>query len=491
MDAIRDLDPQPCFQSKSGFKPYKHQLVSFLLGVYEPQFLFFVDMGCGKSRIVLDLIRYRLQCGLQPRFLVLVPNVGNMEDWVDQATEYAPDLRVVALEGSSEQRGHTLNRDGHIFVLNYPGLVALCTSLVLTSRKDKKRKRRLDYQKLAAVKSQFNGIVLDESTAVGNHRSVTYQVCNELAKAISVRYNLTGTPFGKDPQALWPQFYFIDRGETLGPTLGLFRSAYFTKRKNYWGGYEYTFIAKRAKRLHRVLKNRSIFYKARECIDLPREISIQRYVVFTRDMEQYYKTVLEQLRAARGNYMLAKNSFLNMRQIASGFIGVQDEDTGAKAKIVFPENPKLVSLIALLDEIPTDAKVVVFYDYVYSGDRIAHALKEEGIRFETLSGAQQDKRGAVRRFRQDADCRVFLVNNKSGAFGLNLQVAQYAIYYEMPVEPLLWAQTHRRISRSGQKAKKVFFVMLMMKNSVDEDILSSHKKGEDLFKRVMSGEHTL
>lgn len=486
LEEIKKLNPQPRFVGPH--EPWTHQLAAFLIGVYFPQFFFMLDLGTGKTRVILDLLSYRKLCGQKLRVLVLVPYTSNIEDWLGDASRYAPSLNCVSVEGSSTERLRALNRSGDIFLLHYAGLVALCTSLVeVQGRGGQKRKRKLDEDKLPLLLKKFAGVVLDESTSIANKSSLTYRVCNQLAKYSNIRFALTGTPFGRDLQALWAQFYFIDRGLSLGQTLSIFREIFFRKKKRYWGGYDYIFMKSRASALRRCLANRSIFYSEDECVDLPPRLSIPKYVRFTPEMQTYYTAAVNQLKAGRNDFRIVKNSFLNMRQIASGFIGLVDDETGERAKIEFPHNPKLEKLEEIIETMPKGSKAVVFHEYVWTGSKIIELLEKNNIGFARLGHGQRDPRGALRKFREDKDCRIFIVNNNSGAFGLNLQVANYTIYVESPVRPIIRRQTEKRVWRAGQR-KKTFLIDIIMKGTVDEKILGFLKQGRDLYGAILKGE---
>ena len=480
---FNNLTPKPRFTGP--YRPYKHQLAGFLIGLHFPEFLYFLDLATGKTRIPLDLIAYAKLRGEKPRVLALVPNVANIENWVMEIETHTPTLSYVPLFGSSEERLQLLRRKADLFIINYAGFAALCSTL--QAKESKKRKRKVDEDKLTQVIQGFTGMVLDESTSIQNHSSLTYKVCNQCAKIARRRYALTGTPMGRDPQALWTQFYFIDRGKTLGPTLGLFREAFFTKKRRYWGGFDFTLKPEREKLLHRTLQNRSIYYNESECIALPLKVYARRHVTFTSDMEAYYSRIKGQLIEARGNYHLVKNAFLQMRQISSGFLGVVDNETGERAQLEFPENPKLDELLEIISEMPSKAKFVVFHEYIWSGAKMSGALSKLGIKHERLWSGQKDPAGALRRFREQPNCRGLLANNQSGAFGLNLQVANYAIFYESPTSPLIRTQAEKRIRRPGQKAARCFYIDLIMKGTYDERILDYLAEGKDLFDAVVAG----
>ena len=482
---VNALSPKPKFISP--FEPYNHQLVGFLLGVYVPQFLFLLDMGLGKSRIVLEIIAYLKRCKKLKAALIVVPNAAAIENWTMEVETHRPDLTCVPMYGGTQERMVMLRRSADLFVINYDGLVWLCCSLQ-KGKKSKGKKLAIDPVKLKFVAEPFNVMVCDESTEILNRSSTTYKVCNQLAKVIEYRYPLTGTPFGRDPSALWTQFYFADRGETLGPTLGLFHEAFFKKTKNYFSGwYDYKFDPQKRDLLNRVLQNRSIFYEEGEAKDMPAKVFKPIYVPFTSDMEAYYKRVVEQFIAAKGNMRMVKNSYLHMRQIASGFIGLIDDESGERAQIEFSENPKIEALMEAIRELPDNRKFIVFHEFVWTGNRVSVELQKLKIKHERLHGEQKDAPGALRRFREDPSVRGFVINNKSGAFALNLQVANYMFFIESPVSPIVRAQAEKRIHRGDQKRRCFYMDIIMRGNSADENIQAYLKEGKDLFEALMKG----
>ena len=490
LQAIGDLDPPPEFYGPD--EPWDNQLVGFLLGVYFQRFMFFMDMGIGKTRVVLDLIAYRKCRGERTCFLICVLNRASIENWVIEIEKYAPMLDFVALDVSHKERRQLLDREADLFIVHYPGLRALCSTLPPRKR-SRRRKRYLDKKKIKSLLRKFNGLVLDESTVVMNKRSLIFRICNQFSRFVDMCFGLTGTPFGKEPTPLWAQFYILDRGQTLGPTLGLFREALFKKKRNYWsGGWDYKFDRKKLGALSRLIGHRSITYVEGECQDLPERVPIRRVLLFTAEMEQYYERTLEHLRKVKGNWQEINHSFIRMRQISSGFLGLKDDETGARAQIEFPANPKLDALIEAIDEMPADAKMLVYHEYIWTGNRISRELKARKIKHERLWSGQKHPRRALRRFLEDPSYRIFVINNNSGSMSLNLQVACYLFFFESSVRPIIRTQAERRARRSGQKSERVFVIDPVVKSeitghSVDERILAALARGQNLMNRVLRG----
>src|SRR3990167_11438618 len=109
---LNNLTPKPHFTGP--YRPYKHQLAGFLIGLHFPEFLYFLDLATGKTRIPLDLIAYAKLRGEKPRVLALVPNVANIENWVMEIGTHTPTLSYVPLFGSSEEHTSELQSQSNL-----------------------------------------------------------------------------------------------------------------------------------------------------------------------------------------------------------------------------------------------------------------------------------------------------------------------------------------------------------------------------------------
>ena len=473
---------------------WTNQLAMLLAGIYMPEFLFLCDMGTGKTRVILDLFRYRKASGEKNCWLVCVLDKANIENWLAEIRKFAPDLTVKALNDKSTRKNISREK-ADIFLVHYAGLISLCSDLQQV-KKTKKRKWMINTSRIHLFQRKFTGLVMDECTEVGNPQAIRARICYRLGKFMKYKYGLTGTPFGRDPKPLWNQFKIIDDGETLGSTLGLFREVFYRKERHFWsGGHKFIFRRRMKKELHRIIANRSITYTEGECQDLPERVHIKRTVILPDYMESYYKKELANLRRSKGNFREVKNSFLRMRQLASGFLGIKDDETGAKAEIEFPENPKLEDLLHVIDELPSRAKMIIYHEYIWSGNRISREMKAREIDHERLHGGQKDQGQALRRFLEDPKCR-YLVSNNRFSMGLNLQVATYEYFFESSVRPIIRQQAERRIRRGGQTADRTFIIDPIARSvgnnhSIDERILDLLAQGKNLLRDVLSGKEKL
>lgn len=132
-------------------------------------------------------------------------------------------------------------------------------------------------------------------------------------------------------------------------------------------------------------------------------------------------------------------------------------------------------------------KIVIFSEWVRMNQLIGRMLRENDIGFVELSGrVPVPKRAAlIREFEQNAGCQVFLSTEAGGA-GLNLQVADTVINFELPWNPAKKNQRIGRIDRLGQKNAQLTVINLITKNSIESRIADGLVLKQDLFEGVLS-----
>lgn len=488
--SVSELLPPPYFLTK----PMKQQLACFLIGCSCDSFLFFLDMGTGKTKLILDLLYYRIMSGDFSRALVMVDGLVPIESWLAQAAEHTPKLRVVGLTGQPRRRWDVLRRKGaDVYVTNWAGLLAMVSKLsdapARSGGKKAKRQRLISTELLEEFRSLFGAMVIDESQVIKNHRSWSFHLAKAMSETIKVRYALTGTPINRDPADLWAQFRAIDRGETFGQTLSIYRAAFFDATVNYWGGYEYKFRKSMEPDLRRLMGNRSISYTTEECSELPPLRKIEVPIKMPAATKRYYKEIIERLVKVRGDYRKINNVFMSMRQLSSGFLKlrIEGEDGQFTTEVIeMDENPRLAAAQSLMGSFPEHCKMAVFYEFIRSGDQVEAVVRDLQLPYVRLVAGDPTNGQKLRKFQTDPRCRLILLNNKIGATTLNLQAANYHLFYESPVSAITRQQAERRCWRTGQK-KTMFLYDLVMTPGPDRRILGFIREGRDLLKALTRG----
>lgn len=461
------------------------QKVCFIIGAETQRFCFFNSTGTGKSLLAIALVRYFRRLGILKHALILIPNKINKHEWYYELVKHSPKSSSLILSGSSTDKWKALEQSDALFVFEtYAGL----TRMVCDAKKNKKGENKLtpNEKKVNLLAKHFQGLVCDESVRVGHHTSLPFRFCRKLSKTATAVFTMTGTPFNRDPSMLWAQMFLVDNGFALGETLGLFRSIFCNETENYFSGMpEYKFNKKQQHLLNDFIAHRSIAYPADEG-SLPECVEIQKFIQLPGDAQTYYQRFKDTLVASQGNYTETKNAFIRLRQISSGFVGYEDDETGEKAKFEFPDNPKLDMLLSLLQSIEPEDRAIVFVDFNYSGERILKALKEAKITAGLLYGKTKNVEQVRDAFVKDKKQQVLILQNRMGV-GLNIQVSKYNFYFESPVSAIDRKQCDGRFIRQHSLHKTVFKYDLLMKDTVDEQILRYHVEGGDLFEGIIKG----
>lgn len=463
--------------------PWLHQKVCFYIGLCEPRFLYLLDMGLGKSKILTDLMtHYQRQRRLEGA-LIMVPRLTNLDSWVEALQDHS-DLEPWSVGASDieEKWERLLQPKGDVTLIDYQGLqLAMC-------KKKKTKKGSVmvtDDDKVKLIRQRYNFIGLDESHKLKNHQGLWFNLVRELTDSAEFCYATTGTLFGKSVEDLWAQFKLVDGGETFGETLGLFRAGLFTSSTKPWKGTVYTYDKSKDELLHKMLQHRSIRYDEDEVLDLPKRAAHVIHSDMSDEQREHYMRALEGLVNAGGSLQNLDAAWLRMRQIVSGYLAWNDEH--GKHVLPFKQNPKLDVLEGLLEDMG-DSKIVVCYDYTETGRMIVERVKSLGIGYEWFYGGTKDKSGSRHRFLTDPACRVFVMNSEAGGTGNDglQKVARYMVFFETPCSPTTRKQTEKRVHRPGQ-TKRVFIYDLVMRKSLDKGILDDIALGVDTHDHVVNG----
>ena len=162
-----------------------------------------------------------------------------------------------------------------------------------------------------------------------------------------------------------------------------------------------------------------------------------------------------------------------------------DEETNESPKL---EELKYI-LLEKLDVVNSDRKIIIFSEWIKVHKLIGHILRENNIGFTELNGTVPVKlRGElIRKFETNPLCKIFL-STEAGGSGLNLQVADTLINFELPWNPAKKNQRIGRIDRLGQKSTKLTIFNFITKNSIEQQIASGLLVKQSLFDGVLDGD---
>ncbi len=157
-------------------------------------------------------------------------------------------------------------------------------------------------------------------------------------------------------------------------------------------------------------------------------------------------------------------------------------------------SPKLLELKEILlekfDLKNNKRKIIIFSEWKRMLHIIGKMLSENGLGYVELSGdvPVKNRKKVIEAFENNIDCRIFLSTEAGGA-GLNLQMADTVINFELPWNPAKKNQRIGRIDRLGQKNKNLTVINLITRDSIEMKIASGLIIKQNLFESVLSPEN--
>ncbi len=398
------------------------------------------EMGLGKTVQAIaacELLR-RLR-GIE-RVLVVSP-VSLKGEWEEQIAKFT-DLPSLLVMGRRAERLRQYRERSFFYLTNYEQILS----------------DGEDLQRLLAP----DVIILDEAQRIKNWRTKTAQAVKRLESRYA--FVLTGTPLENRIDDLYSIVQFLDP-RVFGPLFRFNRDFHELDERGRPVGYKN--LSEMHRRLRPVLLRRR---KGDVEGQLPGRTVNSYYVSMHKEQQLRYEEY--EMRAARlaaiaKRRHLTREEFEKLQMNLACMRMVCDTPY-----ILDPECricPKLEELEAVFEELLGEdgQKVLVFSEW----ERMLELVRElaiemkVGFAWHTGSVPQGKRRDEIRRFKDDADCRLFL-STDSGGLGLNLQVASAVVNLDLPWNP---ARLEQRIARAWRKhqTRSVQVIHLVTEHSIE------------------------
>lgn len=451
-------------------EPLPHQKIAFETMKDVDSYILSWDVGTGKTKPVIDVIRHHFIENRIENVLIICPlsAVFNWEKEFEKHSRLSP--KVSLLVGTKINRLKALhNNSKKIFIINFAGLRTLEKEL---------------------LKKPFGMIICDEIHNIKNFKAQQTQIAWALGDKADRKFGLSGTIILNNMLDLYGPVRFVDSGERFGVNYYKFIRTYFEDlnahmpRNRYFPNWQPKQNA--VGELTAKTKDLISVKRKEECLKLPPQDFQINYIEMTPVQTKAYEEMTKEMitfienEPAVAKTALTKNMRLN--QIIQGFI---KNDSGGINR--FAHNPKLSALKELLEDLQ-DRKVIVWCHFTEDVKVICETLHKQKINFVSIYGgtSNEDRQKAMDSF-QNGLARVLVANMQAAGEALTFTASDYAIYYGLNYSRKDYVQSQGRNHRKGSEIhEKITYLHLIMKNTVDEVILQALKNKEDLAQAVLN-----
>jgi len=438
-------------------KPYDHQVTALEKSWDKEEYAYFMEMGTGKSKVLVDNIAMLYDKGKINGALIIAPK-GVYRNWFRQEIpnhlpchiDHHVSIWTATTSKAKDKEYQLLFETGfdlHILIMN---VEAFST------------KKGLEFA-TKFLNCHNSLMAVDESTTIKTPSAKRTKAILNLGKMAKYRRILTGSPVTKSPLDLYTQCGFLDGVQIP---------------KGY----------KRLGELSDKLKPFSYRVLKEDCLDLPDKIYIKREVDLTDEQKSTYVTMksaaLAQLNGKMATAPHVLTQIMRLHQITCGHLK-NDDDTITEIK-----NNRISSLLEILEEV--EGKVIIWANYVYDIKRIVKAIglkygEDTIVQYYGAIPAEQRQKNIEEFQDLNSPVRFFVGNPQTGGYGITLTAANNVVYYSNGYDLEKRLQSEDRAHRIGQK-KAVTYVDLIAPKTIDEKIVKALRKKINIATEIMGEE---
>jgi hypothetical protein len=309
--------------------PFDHQMDALDYGWQRPEFGLFMEMGTGKSKVLLDNMGMLYQKGEIDFALVLAPK-GVYRNWVakeipEHMSDDVPHRVIRWVSGPNKKQTEEMRSvqdkfDGlTIFVMNVEAFSSL------------KGQKAGDWMGRALGSKGM--IAIDESTTIKNPKAKRTKSLVKIAAKFKFRRLLTGSPVTKSPMDIYSQCEFLRPGLLGFDSYYAFQGRYAVVQRKTMGMTAFQQIVgfRNLEELTEKIDSFSFRVLKKDCLDLPDKIYTARYVGMTKEQfdmyEQIRKHAMVMLETGEMSTAPAViTQMLRLQQIMSGHLKTDDGD---------------------------------------------------------------------------------------------------------------------------------------------------------------------
>jgi superfamily II DNA or RNA helicase len=451
-----------------GFTPFAHQKQTSEFLLANPKAFCFNEQGTGKTASVIWAVDYLMQRGLVKRVLVVCPLSIMKSAWQGDLFKFAIHRTVAIAYGSAAKRKEIINNGAEFVIINFDGVGIV---------------------KKEIIAGGFDLIVVDEASAYKNAQTSRWKDMRDLNKVIKGLWMLTGTPAAQSPVDAYGLAKLINP-KAVSPFFGHFKDTVMTKVSTF----RWVPKPNAMSLVHSILQPAIRFEKA-QCLDLPPLTFVERESIMSPQQVKYYNVLKKQmLIEASGEEISAVNAAVQINKLLQIAGGAVYTDTGEVLE--FDVSHRLNVVQEVIEE--SSHKVLVFIPFTHTIELLQKHLNKHNITCDVINGSVSVNQRAdiVKRFQEQAEPKVLLIQPKAASHGLTLTAANTIIWYAPCTSVETYLQANARIDRPGQVNNMTIVhitgspIEARMYKMLQGNI-SNHSKIIDLYRQEISLESTL
>jgi len=465
-------------------KPFEHQLKALEMSWDKKVFAYFMEMGTGKSKVLIDNMSMLYDKGLINGALIIAPK-GVYKNWFDSEipnhmANHVEKTMVLWESTASKTKEKELNtlfkstHDFHILIMNVEAL---------STKKGKQFAEKF-------LNCHKTLMAIDESTTIKNPGAIRTKTIIGLGKYVLYKRILTGSPVTKSPLDLYTQCWFLDPWLLDQQSYYSFRTKYALTRKINVNGRQIEIVVayRNLGELSEKLKPFSYRVLKDDCLDLPPKTFMKRTIQLTDEQKKVYdqmkKLALAELNGKMITTVNVITQLMRLHQITCGHF---KSDDGVTQTL---KSNRLDELMDVLSEM--EGKAVIWAHYRYDIEVIVEAIKKEygDKSVVTYYGdtSTDDRQKAIKLIQDPkSEVRFIVGTPQTGGYGITLTGASTMIYYSNGYDLEKRQQSEARIDRIGQE-KHMTYIDIIAEGTVDEKIVKALRTKVNIATEVMGEE---
>ena len=465
-------------------KPYAHQLKALERSWEQENFAYFMEMGTGKSKVLIDNCAMLYDKGDINGLLLIAPK-GVYKNWYEsEIPKHLPDHieKKMVLWKSSDKSGEQVKKLNILFETGTEFHILIMNVEAFSYDFGKEFARRF----LSSHKAMM---AIDESTTIKTPTAKRTRNIVGLRDLAQYRRILTGSPVTNSPLDLFSQCAFLDPWYLDHQSYYTFRARYSVMKSINLGSRSvnvvvgYRNLGELSEKIQpfseRVLKD--------DCLDLPSKTYMKRMVTMTGPQEKVYKEMkkyaMAQLEGKSVTTSTVMVQLMRLHQITCGHFTADD---GSVQEI---PSRRVDELLDILDEV--EGKVVIWSHYQKDVQRIIKEITKkfgEGtvVDYYGLT-PQEDRQDNIKKFQENDKCRFFVGTTQTGGYGITLTAASTMIYFSNGYDLEKRQQSEARIDRIGQE-KPMTYIDIMTEETIDEKVVKALRKKVNIATEIMGEE---